>query len=106
MEFCNECGTRMKITKTGYSCPKCGNFLQTRTIEVKNMNHSHINSIYIIDDKKELGTKVNRVCPKCENDQAYHWLSSIIGEHAGVTQERTLKNYKCTKCLHTWGESY
>ena len=107
MRFCDECGSHMKITRKGYSCPKCGNLVPIGSVEVKKIDISRSGSIYVVENEKGgYGPKVSRVCPRCGNDQALHWFSSISGEHAGVRQERTVEHFKCTRCLHSWGESH
>ena len=105
MRFCDECGSRMNILKKGFLCPKCGHSVQTTKgiVEVKKLKYSE--PIYVVDDSAKHYTKVNRICPRCGNGKAFHWFSWISGEHAGVTQERTVEHFKCTKCLHIWGVS-
>ena len=61
--------------------------------------------VYVVDEDKLSYRKVNRECPQCGNNDAFYWASQISGEHAGVTQERMLAHFKCTKCLFMWAES-
>ena len=106
MRFCDKCGSRMEITAEGFSCPRCGNAVRTevRAIGVKRFNHRR-DLVYVVDDLAIERERVDRTCPRCGNDEALRWVSSVLGEHAGVKQERTVEHLKCTRCGHVWGES-
>jgi len=107
MRFCDECGSRMKTTKRGYLCSKCGILVPARTglIEVKRADLAESEPIYVVEGEGREATKVSRICPRCGNDQAFHRFASISGEHAGVRQERTVEHFRCTTCLHSWAET-
>jgi len=96
----------MKRTPEGLQCPKCGRLVQLNpAIKEKNAKKQSQGAIYIIDEPEDNYVKVIRLCPSCRNEEAFHWSTTAIGEHAGVRQERTIEHFKCTKCTHTWVES-
>ena len=62
-------------------------------------------AVYVVDKSKEHLARVTTKCTKCGSDKAFHWVSRISGEHAGIRRERTVEHFKCTKCSHSWTES-
>ncbi|MCW4053232.1 MAG: hypothetical protein NWE78_08520 [Candidatus Bathyarchaeota archaeon] len=62
-------------------------------------------AIHVIDRSREGRRRISRVCPKCGNNKAYHWVSRVSGEHAGIHTERTIEHFRCTRCSHTWGRN-
>ena len=94
----------MKLSKKGYICLKCGNTLQARLnlIEVEKRKLPESEPVITIDTSKKPFPKINRMCPNCRNQKAFHWFSTINGEHAGVKHERTVEHFLCTECQHTW----
>jgi DNA-directed RNA polymerase subunit M/transcription elongation factor TFIIS len=95
----------MEIKDKGYSCPKCGGVAPIEIIEARKANPSNSTPIYVVDGVQREDRRVYRRCPECGNNEAFYWSHQISGEHAGVKQERTIEQFKCTKCLHIWGES-
>jgi len=93
--------------KRGFSCPKCGDLVRAKTglIEVRKISPAESEPIYVVEDSGREASRVSRTCPRCGNDQAVDWFSSISGEHAGVRQERTVEHFRCTRCLHSWAET-
>jgi DNA-directed RNA polymerase subunit M/transcription elongation factor TFIIS len=75
-------------------------------MEERRLNLESLDPVAIIDTSLQDQPRVPRHCPQCGNHEAFSWSSQITGEHAGVRQERTLKRFKCTRCLHAWTESY
>jgi DNA-directed RNA polymerase subunit M/transcription elongation factor TFIIS len=98
----------MKETGKGLVCPRCGRLLPSKT-EAKRPRESPENkkngSIYVVEEGKEGLAKVAQSCPKCRHKEAFHWVSSISGEHAGVRRERTVEHFRCVKCSHSWTKS-
>ena len=86
---------------------KCGNSIKAETgfIKFAKAKLPEAEHIYVIDDSLKDSPKTSRQCPKCSNNQASYWLSTISGEHAGIRQERTVEHYRCTNCNHTWTET-
>lgn len=89
-------------------CPKCkkSSPMEAKT-EVKMTRRSKSNAVYVVERRQETSArkKAAKTCPKCGNEEAYQWFSSIAGEHAGVKGERTVEHCKCTNCGHSWSES-
>jgi DNA-directed RNA polymerase subunit M/transcription elongation factor TFIIS len=87
-------------------CPKCKKPSPIIAgAEVKAPGRNKSNAVYVVDTQENAARKATRTCPKCGNEEAYQWFSSIAGEHAGVKGERTVEHYKCTDCGHLWSES-
>jgi DNA-directed RNA polymerase subunit M/transcription elongation factor TFIIS len=67
---------------------------------VKKMEHPSL--VYVVDGAEDEYVKVSQRCPKCGNNEAFHWFSRASGEHAGIRRERTIEHFKCPKCSHLW----
>jgi DNA-directed RNA polymerase subunit M/transcription elongation factor TFIIS len=107
MRFCKVCGSYLKRTKEGFWCPKCKKHYPPETApKEKKAIKSKPSAIIVIDERHAEPTKVPVKCPKCGNDKAFYWVSSISGEHAGVRRERTVEHYKCTKCSYSWTKEH
>lgn len=106
MEFCKKCGTRLIVTKEGLLCRRCQVVVPSEDQgELKKEKRSDdTGRIYVITESAQEHARVSRSCPVCGNRKAFHWLSGISGEHAGVRQERTVQHFKCTKCSYSWTE--
>jgi len=108
MTFCDKCGSYMKETAKGLLCPRCGRHLPSKT-KAKPTRESPENkrnsSIYVVEEDKEQLAKVAQPCPNCGHKEAFHWVSNISGEHAGVRRERTVEHFRCAKCSHSWTRS-
>jgi len=108
MTFCDNCGSYMKETAKGLLCPRCGRLLPSETQAkraLESPESKRNSSIYIVEEDKERLAKVVQSCPKCGHKEAFHWISSISGEHAGVRRERTVEHFRCAKCSHSWTKS-
>ena len=90
-------------TRDGYTCTKCGKETKTEIVEVMKINPTG-KPTDIIDPSKLEYLKVTETCPKCGNNEAFHSLGFISGEHAGVRQERAMEKFTCTKCGHSWSQ--
>ena len=97
----------MKKTMDGFECRKCGNVVHVSTgIQTENMKKiERSSSIYVVDSSEDEYVKVSQVCPKCGNEEAFRWFSGVSGEHAGITRERTVEHFRCTKCSHSWSKT-
>ena len=103
MKFCDKCGGYMKSTKEGYVCSKCGQKMEASIVDVVKMKTPD-NPTVVLDTSKLDYAKVAETCPSCGNNEAYHSLGLVTGEHAGVRQERTMERFVCTKCGHAWNK--
>jgi len=101
------CSSRMRISGKQYICSKCGNMSQAMKsdVEIKEIKHLESESIQVINRAETDVPNVSRPCPKCGDQRAFHWFSAISGEHAGVKQERTIEQFRCTICQNTWTET-
>jgi len=90
-------------TRGGYVCTKCGNETKTEIVEVTKIQPTG-KATDVIDPSKLEYLRVTETCPKCGNDEAFHTLGFISGEHAGVRQERAMEKFTCTKCGHSWSK--
>ena len=106
LEFCSNCGTALKESGADLWCPKCGKVVKaSQKVDVKPRVKDKPDSIYVVDAAENSAPRVSRTCPECRNGEAYQWVSSISGEHAGVRRERTIAHFRCTRCGHSWNES-
>jgi DNA-directed RNA polymerase subunit M/transcription elongation factor TFIIS len=103
MKFCDKCGSYMTKSKEGYVCSKCGNQTKTEIVEVIKIRATDKPTV-ILDPSKLEYMKVAETCPRCGNNEAFHSLGFISGEHAGVRQERAMERFVCTKCGHSWSK--
>ena len=107
LEFCSNCGTVLKETGEGLWCPKCRKLGGAKLeVDVKAVERDKMDSIYVVGESKNSVRRVSRTCPRCQNEEAYQWFSSISGELAGVRHERTVEHLRCARCAHSWSESH
>ena len=106
MRFCDDCGTYLRETKDGLWCPKCKKVIKSKLVlRPRKIEKRESTAIHVIDKSRAEIVKVSRTCPKCGNGEAYRWVSSISGEHAGIRRERTVEHFRCTKCSHSWSKT-
>jgi DNA-directed RNA polymerase subunit M/transcription elongation factor TFIIS len=90
-------------TKRGYECPKCKTITQgISEMQREPRSRQPPNHVYVLEEKEENLATVKQECPECGNKEAYHWFTSISGEHAGIRREATIVNFKCAKCSYRW----
>ena len=104
LKFCEKCGAYMKETRDGLVCSKCGHQLKTEIVDVVKIapRPSSAGVVDVLDPTKLEYRKVAKVCPRCNNKEAFHSLGLVSGEHAGVRQERSMQRFTCTKCGYSW----
>ena len=106
MRFCKDCGSYLRETPEGLWCPKCKRHLPSKpAVRTRSVKKTSSPAIYVVDKLKDNYVKISQSCPKCGNEEAFHWYSTISGEHAGVRRERTIEHFKCTRCSHSWSKS-
>lgn len=113
MRFCGDCGSYLVKKGEEYWCPRCQRLLQLKavtedeaeSITEKTSRSEQSDAVYFSDINEDNSVKVARSCPKCGNEEAFRWFSNISGEHAGISRERTVEHYRCTKCSHSWSSS-
>jgi DNA-directed RNA polymerase subunit M/transcription elongation factor TFIIS len=87
-------------------CPKCRNVIHAKpAVQAAKEKRSQSDFIYISENPRDSTVRIKRECPECGNREAFHWVSGISGEHAGIGRERTVDHFRCTKCAYTWAES-
>jgi len=91
------------MTKDGYVCSKCGNQMKAEIVDVVKIKAAD-KPTEVLDTSKLDYMKVNEQCPLCGNNEAFHSLGFVSGEHAGVRQERAMERFTCTKCAHSWSK--
>ena len=104
VEFCDRCGSFMKQSLSGYECPRCGWEKRAMVIEVKTGPETEAEPVYVMSGV-DSAIIVNRKCPECGNNEAYHNITVALGEHAGVNTDRSVERFRCTKCGHSWIEN-
>lgn len=94
----------MRQTREGFSCFRCGNEIHTPIVEVRSLERSDPSPIEVVDVTESGYPKVNATCSRCGNSEAYHTVSFVSGEHAGVSQERLVERFTCARCHYSWTE--
>jgi DNA-directed RNA polymerase subunit M len=106
MEFCESCGSIMVPIKTKDGkgnyllCRKCGKkkYKSVKNFKIKEEGNEK-KDIVVVDKEINALPTTTKLCPKCENGQAYWWLIQTRSADEPPTQF-----FKCTKCNHTWRE--
>ena len=114
MEFCAECGSRLKPVKVNsgkqatimLACTKCGSKKQeverSALINGKTIEHSPKQLVAIIGkEEQELTTMptIRIECPRCENNTANVWQVQTRGSDESSTQF-----FRCVRCGYTFRE--
>jgi transcription factor S len=114
MEFCAECGSRLKPVKVHsgnqtmlmLACTKCGRKKQEaenpKVLNAKVIEHSPKQFVAVIGkEEQELETlpTIHMDCPRCGNNEANVWLVQTRGSDESSTQF-----LRCKKCGYTYRE--
>jgi DNA-directed RNA polymerase subunit M len=115
MEFCAECGSRLKPIRTHQgnqalvmlACTKCGHKKQetqanTKIFNGKIFEHNPKQSVAVIGkEEQELYTMptIRMDCPRCGNNTANVWLVQTRGSDESSTQF-----LRCVRCGYTYRE--
>ncbi|MCK4634216.1 hypothetical protein KAT42_05220, partial [Candidatus Bathyarchaeota archaeon] len=102
----DRCGSYLRETAEGLWCQKCRKIiLSKRNAETRTGKKRDSSAVIVIERPKDHYSTISLKCPKCKNEEAYHWFSNVSGEHAGIRRERTIEHFKCTKCSYSWSRS-
>ncbi len=111
MEFCSECGSRLRPIKATsgsqvlmmLSCTKCGRKKPERVkaslLNGKTIEHSPKQLVAIIGEEEQKLTTMPTLrieCPRCGNNTANVWQVQTRGSDESSTQF-----FRCIKCGHT-----
>ncbi|MFW6003933.1 MAG: transcription factor S [Halanaeroarchaeum sp.] len=100
MEFCDECGSMMRVEDGVWVCGSCGN------TQVKDPDADHV-----ISEEQEVSEIIesgagdsglpttDARCPECGNDRAYWYMQQIRS-----ADESETRFFVCTECEHKWRE--
>jgi len=106
MEFCDKCHSIMVPVKTKDGrgnylvCRKCGRKKYKSVKNFKITERAKNNKkVVVIDKDINSLPKTTKMCPKCENTEAFYWLVQTRSMDEPPTQF-----FKCTKCGYTWRE--
>ncbi|MGE5556516.1 MAG: transcription factor S [Methanocella sp.] len=112
MEFCSECGSRLKPIKTHsgnqalllLTCTKCGVKKETQPtiLNGKFIEHNPKQMVAVIGrEEQQLYTMptIQVECPRCGNNTANVWLVQTRGSDESSTQF-----LRCTQCNYTFRE--
>lgn len=106
MKFCDRCGSYLRKTSEGLWCQKCRRLSPLDSNEeLRIVDKETSDVVYVVEKSSDQGSRVTWKCPKCGNEKADHWFSTVSGEHAGIRRERTIEHYKCTKCSYSTSRS-
>lgn len=98
--FCPKCKSLMYPKEKKLVCNKCGHTMEKKgsTVVVTKQRKKEVT---VIEDKDQMNVlpKTKKVCPKCDNGEAYWILRQMRG-----SDEPESRFYTCTKCGHKWRE--
>ncbi len=104
--FCPNCDILMrpkkKDGKVEYVCPKCGYKSNNNTVNKKlgeKIKRNPLDEIPVFEQENIMLPVVQKICPKCEHNEAYFW-----SRQTRSSDEPETRFYCCTKCKHTWRE--
>jgi DNA-directed RNA polymerase subunit M len=102
MEFCDECGSMMKVEDDTWVCPngheKPRNVEQeAQMVTTQGQQESEIVDVSEAEDQGLPTT--NARCPNCDNDRAYWYMQQIRS-----ADESETRFFVCTECEHKWRE--
>jgi DNA-directed RNA polymerase subunit M len=103
MEFCDECGSMMKVEDGVWTCGSCGHTKardsekEASMVTTQGQEQSEIVDVSEAEDNGLPTTKVN--CPDCGNDRAYYYMQQIRS-----ADESETRFFICTECEHRWRE--
>jgi transcription factor S len=115
MEFCKECGSRLKPVKTHsgnqsmvlLTCTKCGAKKQepeplAKVLTPKVIQHDPKQMVAVIDRELDLNPMptIHMDCPRCGNNTANVWLVQTRGSDESSTQF-----IRCVECGYTFREN-
>lgn len=115
MEFCSECGSRLKPAKVNsgnqvilmLTCTKCGikkpePDLGSKILNGKVIEHNPKQLVAVIDRELDLNPMptIQIDCPRCGNNTANVWLVQTRGSDESSTQF-----LRCTECRYTLREN-
>jgi len=101
MEFCDECGSMMRLEEGVWTCGSCGHTqggADTSTYVVTE-EREESELIEIASDADRGLPTTDARCRECENDRAYWYLQQIRS-----ADESETRFFICTQCEHRWRE--
>ena len=104
MEFCDECGSMMKLDDGSWVCGSCG-FEKARDAETEANMVSTQGQVEteVIDTSdvsaEDMGPTTNADCPKCDNGRAFWDMKQIRS-----ADESETRFFTCTECGYRWRE--
>lgn len=100
--FCEKCGSVLVIKEKGgkkvFFCKSCGTEYEVKE-EVKIRSKISEKPRILEKPEEEIQQKVEAICPKCGNKEAYFWIVQTR-----AADEPPTRFYRCTKCGYTWRE--
>ncbi|MFB6154285.1 MAG: transcription factor S [Haloferacaceae archaeon] len=104
MEFCDECGSMMKVEGDEWVCSK--GHTKPRKTEAEEREQmvttqgQQKSEIVDVSDAEDQGLPTtNARCPECDNDRAYWYMQQIRS-----ADESETRFFVCTECEHKWRE--
>ena len=110
MEFCTDCGTRLRpvLSSETMFCRKCRNEVRLPSQPIKSLPNNLTtrvpDSVITIESSNmdlDVLPTTRMECPECAHNRAYYRTLEIWDDD-GDTSDYQL--YRCTKCKHTWRE--
>ena len=98
MKFCPKCGSLLIQKTKRFACVKCSYSTKEKIKIMASEKLKKETKIGVLHEKDaNVWPTVAETCPKCGNDQAYHFTAQMR-----AADEAETRFYKCTKCKHSW----
>jgi len=99
MEFCDDCGSMMKIEGGVWSCGSCGASKPRGDAAQYTVTEDQEASEVIESADETSLPETDERCPECGNDRAYWYLQQIRS-----ADESETRFFICTECEYKWRE--
>ena len=97
MEFCEKCGSIIKVEEGKAFCASCGHRSKKTPKVTASEKIREKGFVAVIKKEGEIYPVVEMRCPKCKNKKSYFWTMQTR-----ASDESETKFYKCKKCAYTW----
>jgi DNA-directed RNA polymerase subunit M len=109
MEFCQKCGTRLKVVRNNphtLTCPRCGyEKAEKESQSSSTVRGQTFKEGIVVIDQDVAGLRVlptvNVECPKCDSKKAHYWMIYVSDEEEQMIEVQV---FRCTGCGHSWRE--
>ncbi|MEF8773393.1 MAG: RPA12/RPB9/RPC11 RNA polymerase family protein [Halobacteriales archaeon] len=104
MEFCDECGSMMKVEEADgvemWVCPNGHRKPREEDASYVITDDQEVSEVIESEGQGDAGLPTTEAnCPNCDNDKAYWYMQQIR-----AADESETRFFVCTECEHKWRE--